>query len=131
MKKTGVLNRDIAAVIAAMGHYDRLVISDSGFPVPPGVPCIDLVVAAGEPSVFRVLEIVVSELEVEELVLADETGENAPERRDAFVERVAGAALREIPMSEFFELAADAKAVIRTGEVTKYSNCMLVSGVTY
>ena len=38
MKKLGHLNRDIARVLATMGHTDRLVIADCGLPVPAGVP---------------------------------------------------------------------------------------------
>jgi len=30
-----------------MGHTDLLVISDAGFPIPPGVACVDLAVTAG------------------------------------------------------------------------------------
>ena len=46
MKKTGILNRDLSSLVAAMGHYDRLVVSDAGFPIPKGVPCIDLTLGA-------------------------------------------------------------------------------------
>ena len=38
MKKLGHLNRDIARVLACLGHTDSIVIADCGLPVPPGVP---------------------------------------------------------------------------------------------
>ena len=42
MKYTGIINRDVSAMVARTGHFDRIVISDAGFPIPAGVPCIDL-----------------------------------------------------------------------------------------
>jgi D-ribose pyranase len=47
MKKTGIINRDVSALVAQMGHYDALMISDAGFPIPRGVPCVDLSLVAG------------------------------------------------------------------------------------
>ena len=32
MKYTGIINRDISAMVARTGHFDRIVISDAGFP---------------------------------------------------------------------------------------------------
>ena len=33
MKKSGILNQPISAVIAGMGHTDTLVIADAGLPI--------------------------------------------------------------------------------------------------
>jgi D-ribose pyranase len=49
-----------------------LVISDAGFPVPPGVPRIDLAVTPGVPPFLCVVEAVASELEAEGLIIATE-----------------------------------------------------------
>ena len=35
MKRLGILNSDIARVLACMGHTDTLAIGDCGLPVPP------------------------------------------------------------------------------------------------
>ena len=34
MKYTGIINRDISAMVARTGHFDRIVVSDAGFPIP-------------------------------------------------------------------------------------------------
>ena len=34
MTETGILNRDIAAELARMGHTDRLLIADAGLAIP-------------------------------------------------------------------------------------------------
>ncbi len=131
MKKTGVLNRPLSEVIAAMGHTDRLVIADAGLPVPPGVPCIDLAVVCGLPPLLEVARAVAAELQVEALTLATEL-----EARDsalpAALERLfPGARLGYVPHDELKRLAAGARAVVRTGECTPYANVILGSGVTF
>lgn len=34
MKKSGILNSEVASVVAGMGHMDWLSIGDAGMPVP-------------------------------------------------------------------------------------------------
>ena len=36
MKKTGILNADIAAVVARLGHLDTIIVADAGLPIPTG-----------------------------------------------------------------------------------------------
>ena len=65
MKKSGILNTDLAAIVAGLGHGDLMVIGDAGLPVPQGVPCIDLAVTLGVPQMLDVLDAVLSEMCVE------------------------------------------------------------------
>ena len=65
MKKTELLNRDLSAVIGAMGHTDLLVVADAGLPVPAEVSCIDLAVVCGLPGVLDVVRAIATELQVE------------------------------------------------------------------
>ena len=44
MKKTGILNSEVASVVAGMGHMDWLSIGDAGMPVPADTKKIDLCV---------------------------------------------------------------------------------------
>ena len=44
MKKTGIINSEVSAVVANMGHMDWLSIVDAGMPVPMGTKKIDLAV---------------------------------------------------------------------------------------
>lgn len=37
MKKHGILNSDIAKILADLGHTDKIVIGDAGLPIPEGV----------------------------------------------------------------------------------------------
>lgn len=72
MKKTTVINSDLSRVISQMGHFDTLAIGDAGMPVPAETEKIDLAVTKNIPSFMDVLKNVLSELEVQEIILADE-----------------------------------------------------------
>ena len=131
MKKTGVLNRRLAAVIAEMGHGDLLVVADAGLPVPPGVERIDLAVAAGLPPVLDVTAAIATELQVEHLTLATELEERNPALAAAFAALFPGAVRAAVPHEVFKATTAQARAVVRTGECTPYANVILRSGVTF
>ena len=42
MKKIGIINAPISAVIAELGHLDMLSIADAGLPIPQEIQRIDL-----------------------------------------------------------------------------------------
>ena len=73
MKRLGHLNRDIARVLAGMGHTDSVVIADCGLPVPDGVECIDVSLTLGVPGFFDVLDSVLADFKVERAVFASES----------------------------------------------------------
>ena len=126
MKKTGVLNAERSHALATLGHGDMLVLGDAGLPVPPGVACIDLAVTVGVPRLWPVLDAVLSEMEVERSVIAEEaSGEVA----GGFAERLG--ASETMSHEAFKALTGDARAVVRTGETTPYANVILVSGVVF
>ncbi|WP_322004236.1 D-ribose pyranase [Paraburkholderia tropica] len=132
MKKHGHLNRDIARVLAGMGHTDSLVIADCGLPIPEGVECIDLSMSLGVPGFFDVLDSVLADFKAERAVFASE----AQTHNAAVVARereLAGAqvVIEEVPHEEFKRRCRAAKAVIRTGECSPYANVILHSGVIF
>ncbi|RCL28678.1 D-ribose pyranase [Pseudomonas sp. AFG_SD02_1510_Pfu_092] len=132
MKKTPLLNVALSRTIAGMGHGDILVIGDAGLPVPPGVELIDLAVTPGLPDFASVLRAVLSELQVERHVLAEEMQKVVPPAL-VEIERLKGKlGKREWRSHEDFKaLSRNARAVVRTGECQPYSNIALISGVTF
>ena len=72
MKKQGILNSEIAKVLADMGHTDTLCIGDCGLPVPADVKKIDLAIQLGGPSFIEVLKAVSDDMQVEKITLAEE-----------------------------------------------------------
>ncbi|MDE1180465.1 D-ribose pyranase [Paraburkholderia sp.] len=132
MKKLGHLNRDIARVMAAMGHTDCLVIADCGLPIPDGVECIDVSLKLGVPGFFDVLDSVLADFKAERVVFATE----ALTQNATVAERIAqfavdGLVTDDVPHDEFKRLCQHAKVVIRTGECSPYANVILHSGVIF
>lgn len=131
MKKTGLLNRDLSALVAAMGHYDRLVVCDAGFPIPLDVEYTDLSLEPNNPTVLEVVDVLLEELEVEEVFIASEAHEYLPDRIAELSTRMPNAKVADIPHAQFKEMAQGARGVVRTGDFTSYANVMLISGVIY
>ena len=72
MKKTGILNQPLSAAIAGLGHTDTLVIADAGLPIPPETHRIDLALVRSIPSFVDVLRAVLTEMQVEQAIVAEE-----------------------------------------------------------
>lgn len=131
MKKSGILNHQLAAAIARLGHTQKLVIADAGLPIPPGMERIDLAVSAGLPSVIDVVRAVAAELQVEQMVFASELAEGNQALTNAFRDIFPAAAVSTVPHSTLKQLSETAIAIVRTGECTPYANIVLISGVTF
>lgn len=136
MKRTPLLNRHLSALIATLGHGDRIVLADAGLPMPPGVPVIDLAVVAGLPTLLDVLNAIKGELMIETATRATEASPDLSNAIDAALATWAKDQGREIDRSvighEDFKVETKAaRAIIRTGEVTPYANVILVSGVAF
>ncbi|WP_422403001.1 D-ribose pyranase [Pseudomonas sp. GZD-209] len=134
MKKTPLLNVALSRVIAGLGHGDIVVIGDAGLPLPPGVELIDLALTPGIPDFASVLRVVLSEMQVERHVLAEEIIQAAPPAL-VEVERLRGEGVigpcQLLTHAEFKVLCQQARAVVRTGECKPYSNIALVAGVIF
>jgi D-ribose pyranase len=131
MKKSGILNADIAAVVAQLGHMDTLTIGDAGLPIPQGPKRIDLVVKPGLPAFLDVLAVVLQEQVVEKAVIAAEMEQVSPDLYRQLREVLGQIPVESVPHEEFKERTAGSRAVIRTGEFTPYANVILVSGVAF
>jgi D-ribose pyranase len=131
MKKGGILNAELLRVIASLGHTDRLVIADSGLPIPPPVHRVDLALVAGIPSFLQTLEAVLGEFQVEAALVATEMRQRSPEVFEATRRLLGGVRLELVPHEAFKAMLPEVRAVVRTGEQTPYANVMLQSGVTF
>jgi D-ribose pyranase len=131
VKKTGVLNRDLSALIASMGHHDQILIADAGFAIPKGVTCIDLSMGPNVPTVLQVLDVIALELEVEKFYFATEVLQYHENRSVEIQEKFTQAQCYPVMHEEFKELAKQVRGVIRTGEFVPYANVLLKSGIIY
>lgn len=131
MKKGVLLNSDISSVIANMGHTDMLVISDCGLPIPETAKKIDISLTKGTPGLIETMKAVLSELEVEEAIIAEETLEKSNEFFKELKEQLGNIPVKFVKHEEFKLITVSARACIRTGECIPYANIILKSGVTF
>jgi D-ribose pyranase len=147
MKTHGILQNELAQLVAQMGHGDMLVITDRGFPFPRHemTKCIDVSVGRDLPKVADVLKVVLEELEIEKVIIANETKTISPQTYKEMTEIVAkkknkGNKIVEenIPHVDFKDMVLNGalqgkelKGFVKCGEFTPYANIILVSGVDF
>lgn len=132
MKKTLLLNEPISAVVAGMGHTDTLTISDCGLPIRGAARRIDLALKKGTPTFLETLDAVLSELNVEKIILAEEIKTVSPALEKEILSRFGtNVKVDYVKHEDFKKLTENSRAVVRTGECTSYANIILVSGVTF
>ena len=131
MKKTPLLNVELSEVIAGLGHGDMLVIGDAGLPIPLDVRRIDLALTRGVPGFIDTLRTVLAEMQVQSVIVAEETGQKSPHILDAIKQLLPNTPI-EVVSHELLKADTEgAVAVVRTGEFTPYANIILVSGVVF
>jgi D-ribose pyranase len=131
MKKTPLLNIALSECIASLGHNDLLVVGDAGLPVPSETWRIDLALTHGVPGFLQTLEVVLSEMQVERVILAEETSHVSPQIQAAISELLPDTPVETVSHEELKRRTTEARAVVRTGEFTPYANVILVSGVVF
>ena len=131
MKKTGILNQPISTVIASLGHTDTIVIADAGLPIPDGPQRIDLALTKGVPSFLQTLDVVLTEMQIQKAIIAEEMLKASPDLPAGIKKRLADIPVETVTHLIFKEQTHYARAVIRTGEFTPYANIILVAGVVF
>ncbi|MGO4998677.1 D-ribose pyranase [Oceanisphaera sp. W20_SRM_FM3] len=139
MKKTTLLNSHLSALVATVGHTDDIVLADAGLPIPAGPQRIDLAVSPGLPGLLPVFDAVLTELQLEGVILAQEIATASPELHQQLLARITEAGIAQgkdiavsyISHEQFKQDTAQAKAVVRTGECTPYANLILRCGVPF
>ena len=134
MKRTTLLHAELSHLIATLGHGDMLVLGDAGLPIPVGPQApqrIDLALCPGTPSLSQVLHAVLSEMQVQRCVIANEALHGEAGRLPAWYQAHFTAPPDTVSHEAFKALCQQARAMVRTGECTPYANIILVAGVTF
>jgi D-ribose pyranase len=108
-----------------------LTIADAGLPIPQEVHRIDLALTKGIPSFIDTLRVVLSEMQVEKVIVADEKEQISPNILTKVQQLLGDIPIDFVPHQQFKDLTKSSRAIIRTGEFTPYANIILVSGVVF
>ena len=135
MKRTRLLNSELSYAISRIGHTASITLCDAGFPIPSAVKRIDLAIDEGYPSFIRTLDALLSEMMVEEIVVASEIHSQNPniyrEMMELFRNHQMEPTVTQVPHDELKQLSGSSEAIVRTGECTPYANVILKSGVVF
>ncbi len=128
--KNMILNSELNKWIAQLGHTQTLVIADAGLPIPKNMPLIDLALVVGTPSFEEVFNVVISYMAVDQITYCKETKEDN-KKTFALLEK-SGIKLNQLKNHEEFKVATkNSSMIIRTGEVSAYSNVIVHAGVNF
>lgn len=131
MKRRGILNAQLSALVASLGHTDTIAIGDCGLPIPEHVETVDLAVVQGVPSFADVLTAVAGELVVQHVTVAFETERKNPDAWGLIEQTFENADREAVDHEELKSRLSGVRAVIRTGEATPYANVILECGVAF
>ncbi|BEM30615.1 D-ribose pyranase [Serratia marcescens] len=139
MKKGVLLNSDVSAVIARLGHTDQLTLCDAGLPIPAETQRIDLALTQGVPTFRQVFAAVTQEMQVESAILAEEIVKQNPQLHETLLAELSALGQRQgntinvryISHQAFKAQTGHSRAVIRSGECSPYANVILCAGVTF
>ncbi|MDK8662692.1 RbsD/FucU domain-containing protein [Corynebacterium coyleae] len=122
MRKTGILNAQLARAINGLGHTDTFAVADCGLPIPAGVEVVDLALVFGVPRFADVVRAILDEVVVEGAVVATQ----APDEVALLCDDPT-----RVDHEDLKQALADCKFVVRTGETTPYANIIFRSGVPF
>jgi len=131
MKKSKLINSEISYTISKMGHTDTLTIGDCGLPIPKDVNRIDLALTHNVPTFIQTLDVVLEELCVEEVVIAEEIEDKNMAVYQEILKRFKDIKITKVSHEDFKKLTKESKALVRTGECSPYANIILKSGVVF
>ena len=131
MKKNGIINQELMAALTGLGHTSAFLLCDAGYSVPKGIQKIDLALVAGIPSFFECLNAILFEVVIEEITIPKQMEEYNEASFKRIIRMFQNQKKNIIDINDFVNKAVDVKFVVRSGELTPYSNIILsaASGV--
>lgn len=129
MLKSGIINGQLASVLARFRHVNTLAIVDGPFPSYPGVELVDLALIKGFPTIPDVLDAILPLLDLTGLYLANEFIQKVdPKIVDAYTSHYEGIPQELISHEDFKVKVGESLAIIHTGDSVPYSSIILKSG---
>jgi D-ribose pyranase len=138
MRNGALLNGPLTALIGDLGHSDKIMIVDAGWPIPKDLR-YDICLTHGIPRLTDVFSVIAEELSIEKVIIDSEMqnhGHEVYSEVNRIIAATAQAQGEEIvvedePHVTFKEHARSVKGIIRTGECIPYCNLVIVAGLAF
>ena len=126
-----VLTGELLAALDAMGHSDAVVLADAHFPAARLAERLVVLPGLGTPQVLRAVRTVLPLDDDPALdLMASADGQVLPVQTELVAAAGCGpAGVRHLDRHAFYDVAATAFLVVRTGETRTYGNAVLRKGV--
>ena len=139
MKKSALINAEISHLIACLGHGQEITVCDAGLPIAKENRRIDLALMPGVPDFISTLSAILSEMQLEGVIIAQEFSEQSPELHTELMSLIANeenkldkrVQVTYLSHEAFKQRSTKSEAVVRTGEFTPYANIILQAGVVF
>lgn len=130
MRPDRILHPELAAALATLGHTDIVLVTDAGFPIPAGANRIDLGLWPGTVDVREILQVLRSEIFVEDVLFASEVRDCHPTLYEELQILYTGSGAEFHSASHETlcnDIAHRAKLIIRSGSFEPWANFALVA----
>jgi D-ribose pyranase len=129
MLKTGILNPQLASLLARVRHTNTLVIADRGFPFWPQIETVDLSLVDNIPTVIDVLRAIRANFVIGRAWMAEEfLAQNDESVQSRFADVLSGVTLAYEPHVQLKRRVPLTIGLVRTGDTIRYANVILESG---
>ena len=129
MMRDGIINGQLASLLARFRHVNSIAIVDGPFPSYLNVETVDLAVKKGFPTIPQILDLILPELELSGVVMAKEFEAKVEQATvDSYRSHLKGLPLQIIDHEDFKFQVGKTLGIIHTGDPIPYSSVILKSG---
>ena len=129
MMRDGIINGQLASLLARFRHVNSIAIVDGPFPSYLNVETVDLAVKKGFPTIPQILDLILPELELSGVVMAKEFEAKVEKATvDSYRSYLKGLPIQVIDHEDFKVQVGKTLGIIHTGDPIPYSSVILKSG---
>ncbi|MGA0901773.1 MAG: RbsD/FucU domain-containing protein [Candidatus Nanopelagicaceae bacterium] len=129
MMRDGIINGQLASLLARFRHVNSIAIVDGPFPSYLNVETVDLAVKKGFPTIPQILDLILPELELSGVVMAKEFEAKVEKATvDSYRSHLKGLPIQIIDHEDFKVQVGKTLGIIHTGDPIPYSSVILKSG---
>ncbi len=129
MLTDGIINGQLASLLARFRHMNSIAIVDGPFPSYKNIETVDLAVNLGFPKIPEILKIILPKLTITNYLLAEEFYSKVDRNVvDQYLSVLKGIEQTQIPHEQFKSRVGETLGIIHTGDDVPYSSVILNSG---